>query len=875
MTRVLDHDALDAAADRMLGGARVDLATVHAAARRRARVRRRRAWVGSASAVAAVAASIVLLAGGAVPGVALPQPEPAAPTGPGELPDVVRIPPRWTPSATERPLSRVAYAVLDTRPQEPGQLIWLVGADGGEYRSLPSEDPHRVAVSADGSRVAWVEESPKGFGGYGQQAELVKILDVREGVVRQVSLPGAAGWGFAVEGTAFAPAGSRLAVWGADRVGPESPPLQRLYVIDAGASAPAATRVCDCGPTPREAGYAFTAGGRYVTGRGTGDGGAVPRRPAVNDPDEPEVGLGSTVFNGQLMISPDGRTRYEVAGAQLTGAGDRGRETFRYTLRAWPETGTAPRPVADLGEGTVALPLGAAGGAALVARWSTEQVVERRGTGPGAVLLVRPEGGVRELSASEGSARVIAVAGAVAGEGRVVPAAEEGSRATSASWYGWHARRVAGAVTGWVAGLPFWMVALAGAVLLGVALRVMRPWRAGRTGRAVLGAVAVLAVAAVAGSCVLLLAGALLGSPAAGTAAPPGATPVVPRVLADQHRVPPRAFDDIGRPATRRIAVLFAGEVAGREGTYGTDAATGRTVRIDDLPGLQEGTEQVTWTVSPNGRWLASEHGVVDLETARVHPFGLPASRSVSVVDDGTTAAIDESENLLLAPVAGKARTVSLPDRSEESILSFVTAHPGGQLLVGVAPGPEDERTVLVDARTGAVTPLVLRVAWGIPAAVTPSGGIADARGTVHDPLSHVSVWNGGTVLRALEASTARRLVAVGPGPGGPVSLLRAPEGSPLRWQSLATVHLADLSSLELAGDVVGNARAVDVDEPWWAVVAGPGLRTVADRVLVAGLFGLLLAAAVTAMSRRPRPFTGAGGGLSPRPGRSDPPGPS
>jgi hypothetical protein len=197
-------------------------------------------------------------------------------------------------------------------------------------------------------------------------------------------------------------------------------------------------------------------------------------------------------------------------------------------------------------------------------------------------------------------------------------------------------------------------------------------------------------------------------------------------------------------------------------------------------------------------------------------------------------------------------------------------------VLVNVEVGTDDVRSLLVDARTSAVTSLGLRVDPGALAAVTPDGGVVDARGTVHSPFSHTSMWNGGTVLRTLDTSTARRLVALGPGPGGPVSLLRAPEGSPLQWQSLAAVHLGDASGLfELAGDVVGVARPVDVEEPWWAVVADPALRSIAGRVLVGGLFGLLVAAVAVAMSRRagrrpPRPAP-----VSPRPGPTDPPGPS
>jgi hypothetical protein len=317
MTRVLDHDALDAAADRMLGATRIDLAAVHAAARRRARVRRRRAWVGSASAVAAVAASIVLLAGGAVPGVALPpQPEPAAPTGPGEVPDVVRIPPPWTPSATERPLSRVAYAVLDTRPQEPGQLIWLVGADGGEYRSLPSEDPHRLAVSADGSRVAWVEESPKAMGGYGQQAELVKILDVRKGVVRQVSLPGAAGRGFAVEGTAFAPAGHALAVWGRNRVNAGLRTTPELFVVDVGHEEPSARRECRCAAPAFSMGFGLRPDGRLVA-VGSLPLGGLPAAPVADAGGVPP-GLPPGPITQPPLLAADGRTLYATRLTRLS-----------------------------------------------------------------------------------------------------------------------------------------------------------------------------------------------------------------------------------------------------------------------------------------------------------------------------------------------------------------------------------------------------------------------------------------------------------------------------------------------------------------------------------------------------------------------------
>jgi hypothetical protein len=183
-----------------------------------------------------------------------------------------------------------------------------------------------------------------------------------------------------------------------------------------------------------------------------------------------------------------------------------------------------------------------------------------------------------------------------------------------------------------------------------------------------------------------------------------------------------------------------------------------------------------------------------------------------------------------------------------------VSAHPGGLLLLQVNHGSGTPgETAVVDARSAAVTYPAQTVDPGALTAVDDGGGIVDARGTVHAPGTARPVYAGPTVLRGLATSSVDRLVAVGPGRTGPVSLLRAPEGSPLQWESLAEIRLGN-HSLQLAGDVVARARAVDVHEPWWAAITAGPWRTAATRVFVTGILGLLVAGLAVVLARRPRP---------------------
>jgi hypothetical protein len=249
---VLDRDRLDAAADRMLAGTRIDVAAVRAASETRTR-RARRRRLGAVAATCLVAAAVVLIvAMGGVRPIAAPTVPARPPAGPGSLPAVVRVAPPWTPSATERPLTRVAYAVRDARAEPQGDgTVWLVGADGGEYRRLPSRDSREIAVSADGARVAWAEPVPEVLP-WETSRDVVKVLDVRTGVVRDVE-PLVAGRGLAVEGMAFAPAGDELVVWGAgSRTSSAGDRQLHVREVSLGSDAGRVREVCACPAPPDE-----------------------------------------------------------------------------------------------------------------------------------------------------------------------------------------------------------------------------------------------------------------------------------------------------------------------------------------------------------------------------------------------------------------------------------------------------------------------------------------------------------------------------------------------------------------------------------------------------------------------------------------------
>src|SRR5690242_9898939 len=127
-----------------------------------------------------------------------------------------------------------------------------------------------------------------------------------------------------------------------------------------------------------------------------------------------------------------------------------------------------------------------------------------------------------------------------------------------------------------------------------------------------------------------------------------GGAAVLPRVLTDQHRRPPRAFDAPGQPRTTAVSLLIRGEVSGRAGLYGTDAATGALVRLHDLPGTggrPAWHRQDVIAVSPDGHLLSDGTLVADLRTAAIRNVAASVSPAtapgtVAVLNDGTVLTV-------------------------------------------------------------------------------------------------------------------------------------------------------------------------------------------------------------------------------------------
>jgi hypothetical protein len=164
----------------------------------------------------------------------------------------------------------------------------------------------------------------------------------------------------------------------------------------------------------------------------------------------------------------------------------------------------------------------------------------------------------------------------------------------------------------------------------------------------------------------------------------------------------------------------------------------------------------------------------------------------------------------------------------------------------------------VLDVRTGKVTTTPVPVEEEAALlAVNPRGEVVAGSGTpvaaalrAHEPLMS---WD-----RGLGVSHDGRLVHLSArADGPPLEVWRWTAGAlqPAPGDgTLTQVRLAP-ARMQLAADVVAAARPVDVREPGWAVVADPGTREVASRILAAGVFFLVLAGLAVAAGRRPRPY--------------------
>jgi hypothetical protein len=386
----------------------------------------------------------------------------------------------------------------------------------------------------------------------------------------------------------------------------------------------------------------------------------------------------------------------------------------------------------------------------------------------------------------------------------------------------------------------------------------------------------------------VLLVGASAGVLLLPTGAAPASRPagaadaaVLPRVLVNQKLRPPRAFDLAGHPRTTAVSLVFSAKIADRKGLYGTDAATGALVRLDDLPGTQDQDTAFSWpnnvAVSPNGRFLANGILVVDLKSAQVTPIadiedrsiawmGEMIAESVAVLDDGSVVFTGSGGGRLWRsgppgsgasakrvtgvdgvvyvrpPTAGQVLVAHFESKPTVEVVDLSGAQPD---VVGL-PGVDQQEQVAVAGD------LLLRMrsdgkleqrSLSKPGKATPAT-VFDLPGGV-DRLALTPQTGNVTSLVALGAgartplAVLRARLDVAAGSAGPVTeLLRLdPEllapGAPN--QGYAVDHLL------LAPEVIATATLTDVPaEPGWAALVGSRWRTAAGAVIA--IAGLLLA---------------------------------
>ncbi|WP_088287130.1 hypothetical protein [Kineosporia sp. A_224] len=794
-----------------------------------------------------VAVATLLLALLPVVQRALPQPA-DVPSGPGGIPRSLVTPPEWIPTVTERPISRAVYVVSALGPVNDGTAYdgfvtpprgaWVVGADGGEVRALPIarsvDDVGAVALSPDGRRVAWTSG-----GRYGSSAR-VDVVEVSTGAGSTFDLPGSGRRGFDVVGLAFSPDGGRLALWGTDPVAGGRPVRVAVLDVRAGTQVPLTRGASGTtGPTCRfdddeftkvvaawapptaEGATLLTPGcqvepdgaavlGVDVAGAVVRVSGALP--PGPQGADQPS-GMGSPAgSHGPSAVVDATGTRYSVtAPSPGIGADDVPRDL----VATGPDGAT--RTVAALGTVAGAKVIGVVPRGVVVSRWTTGKGFSVGMYGAAEVLLVRPDGTVERLTATDVQARVAAVAQDVVASGRSVAGERPGPRVLDSAWWSAVARSAAGAVPrpSW----QVWLVVLLGLVGWRLTTVDLGAVRRGATRGPVVGW-------GVGGLVVLLvvLVPPLLPDDAPRAAVPPGsAGPVLPRTITDQRLVPPRAFDVTGTPRTTAVGIVFSGTVAGRPGLYATDAVTGQVVRLDDLPGLDtelvlSGGAVTGVVVSPNGRYLTDGAVFVDLARALwvrladgASGFGRPTQNRnrVAVLDDGTLVAAGSNDHRLwLDEQVGDGKQ----GRVVAGVEDAVAVEPAGDRRFGVRLMGEDRKET---------DPWVVLVDIGSPG----SGATPDK--PVVTPLS--------SDQNALVAVLGRSVVR-----GGAAGLLQVPLDSgvdgaePATAQRVVTPGAVD--AIWLAGlERDGAARADGNDDARTAVVlgAGSGADLVVSRVTI------------------------------------------
>jgi hypothetical protein len=810
----LDRDAMDGAAASAVAGLTVDLLGAQRLVVERRR-RRTRRWL-------AAAAAVLLLALTLTPVAALVPAVPASvPAGPARLPRTVAEAPAWIPTVAESPIGRALYVVqLDpltlNRPQ--GRLLdpVLVGADGDGYRRLPASGQIRtVALSPDGRRVAWVDGD--GLTPWSR----VRLLDLRTGRVSGQDLVGRFGRGVWASTLVFSPDGTRLALSGVDQfAGGRSP---AVYLLDAGTG-----RViggCACGGSGGlDQGVAWSADGRVLTALGAPgvpDGGVMPN-------------LGERFWGGHQpdaaqpsnAVSATGAQRYWVDAASVPASTE---QQPPARLQRTALDGTS-RQVAELGRVRGAVALADSPRGVLVARWRSDgaDLVAVRSDGAD-LVAVRDDGRVEVLTGSSGPVMVAVAAGLVA-DARPAPGVSPSPGWRSISWYRWQAGRGWSDVRG-----GWWLLA---ALLLPVPAvrrvmaRILTPPAVRST--PILAAVAVLGA-------VTLAAGIVLPTEAPPQAVAPGGarTPVLPSVVRVRALLPPRAFDAPGRPRTRRISMMFGGFYDGRQRLLGVDADTGTLVRLDDLPGVPHSGEATMFLVSgrrsggisPNGRDIALGPLVIDLQTAtarRVAEAG-QSTGGDAVTDDGTLLAVvpGTKNRVTIARPGERGRTL------EGSEGTFSLEPSGGGLvltrLMGGSGRKDDELVDVIDPVNGRYLGPLKGLEQAVPAAVlgTAGSGAAPVVFSVA-PQSGRLVRRGddtqsfvGTPgsVEVLTAGVNGGLVAAGYGGlGAPYSVLRGGAGEG-ELRPVTRLELLDRGVQEapaLAGEVISQARVVDVAPPRW-----------------------------------------------------------
>lgn len=733
---LLDSIAGDAISDRPLPARDLVVRAQDRARRRHAATRRRQAG----ALLAAVAAVLLLLM--VAPSARSIAPAPArVPPGPGALPSTLYVPPPWTPSVAERPISRAAYLLEvwgdddDPAAADPVDAPVVVGADGGEYRTVPAaRDWGYTLLSRDGRRLVGVAREEEGADARG---DVLTWVDLATGRTSALRLAGLWGAGYDIDGVALTSDGRRVAVWGSDQTSKSfGRPGSLLVDLDAGRI----ERLCSCS-TP----LAFTADGRLLAERSeVGD--EIPPGAAEMPPDPlPEEGALERTQDLDLWVSPDGSQR-SVLGYVAppenarSNSDDDGAEPW--TLAVSRRDGR-PRQI-SLGDVRHVRQLAETTGGPVLAIWEKTDEVRSSGgspgTGRGRIELVGAPGR-SQLGTAEPYVWVEQVAAGVVDGGRIVPGVRPEFGAEEPAWWAWQVRRALPWVLliGIIAGILFAVRVDIRPVLPaepgrpvpspGTSKDTLRPanrrrrltWQATRrwSGIAALSLAALMGIGGVVAPSVV--------TPRWEATAPrpePGAPPLVPEEIWDVH-IPPRpVFERAGMPRTRALTILFRARVAGRDGLYGADAVTGRTVAIEGVPGVGEdwlhGTQALLGRDGTRiGLRAGQELLLIDLGAARVESLqGGGTGRWSDVGEEGLQNRLwsyegtVEVRDLVAAPdvLEEAAQVAALDEEPWWTILGARWVRPAG-IAVSVAVGA----AVLILAWLGRIR----RAAGGVSSAVS------------------------------------------------------------------------------------------------------------------------------------------------------------